>query len=73
MAAQLDYHTMREIFTRFREAEPEPKGELHHVNAFSLVVAVALAAQATGGGVNKAAAARFMIADTPEKLLALGG
>ena len=72
MAAQLDYHTMREIFTRFREAEPEPKGELHHVNAFTLVVAVALSAQATDAGVNKATAELFKIADTPEKMLALG-
>ncbi|MEQ9634187.1 MAG: endonuclease III, partial [Roseovarius sp.] len=69
MAAQLDYHTMREIFTRFREAEPEPKGELHHVNAFTLVVAVALSAQATDAGVNKATAELFKIADTPEKML----
>ena len=72
MAAQLDYHTMREIFTRFREAEPEPKGELHHVNAFTLVVAVALSAQATDAGVNKATAELFKVADTPEKMLALG-
>ena len=72
MAAQLDYHTMREIFTRFREAEPEPKGELHHVNAFTLVVAVALSAQATDAGVNKATAGLFAVADTPEKMLALG-
>ncbi|MEQ8896586.1 MAG: endonuclease III [Roseovarius sp.] len=72
MAAQLDYHTMREIFTRFQKAEPEPEGELHHVNAFTLVVAVALSAQATDAGVNKATAELFKIADTPEKMLALG-
>lgn len=72
MARQLDYHTIHAIFTRFREAEPEPKGELDHVNAFTLVVAVALSAQATDAGVNKATRALFRIADTPEKMLALG-
>ena len=72
MARQLDYHTIREIFTRFQEAEPEPRGELDHVNAFTLVVAVALSAQATDAGVNKATAKLFQIADTPEKMLALG-
>jgi endonuclease III len=72
MARQLDYPTMRAIFTRFREAEPEPKGELDHVNAFTLVVAVALSAQATDVGVNKATRGLFSVADTPEKMLALG-
>ncbi len=72
MAKQLPYQTLREIFRRFREAEPEPKGELEHVNAFTLVVAVALSAQATDAGVNKATRALFKIADTPEKMLALG-
>ncbi|MDB4112216.1 endonuclease III, partial [Yoonia sp.] len=47
MAKQLDYHTVREIFERFRAAEAEPKGELEHVNVYTLVVAVALSAQAT--------------------------
>ena len=72
MAKQLDYHTIREIFTRFREAEATPKGELNHVNAYTLVVAVALSAQATDAGVNKATEALFKVADTPEKMLALG-
>lgn len=72
MARQLDYQTMREIFRRFHEAEPEPKGELEHVNAYTLLVAVALSAQATDAGVNKATRALFQIADTPEKMLALG-
>jgi endonuclease III len=72
MAKQLDYHTIREIFTRFQAAEPEPKGELEHVNAYTLVVAVALSAQATDVGVNKATRDLFKIADTPEKMLALG-
>lgn len=72
MAKQLDYHTIHEIFTRFREAEAEPKGELDHVNAYTLVVAVALSAQATDAGVNKATRKLFQIADTPKKMLALG-
>jgi endonuclease-3 len=72
MTAQLDYATLAEIFTRFRAANAEPKGELHHTNAFTLLVAVALSAQATDAGVNKATARLFQIADTPEKMLALG-
>lgn len=72
MARQLDYQTIRAIFERFREAEPEPRGELEHVNAFTLVVAVALSAQATDAGVNKATRTLFPLADTPEKMLALG-
>ncbi|SFT56348.1 endonuclease III [Sedimentitalea nanhaiensis] len=72
MAKQLDYHTIREIFTRFHTAEPEPRGELEHVNAYTLVVAVALSAQATDAGVNKATRALFQIADTPQKMLDLG-
>jgi endonuclease-3 len=72
MAAQLPYHAMREIFARFHAANPEPKGELEHVNAFTLLVAVALSAQATDVGVNKATRKLFAVADTPEKMLALG-
>lgn len=72
MAKQLPYHTIHEIFTRFQAAEPEPKGELNHTNAYTLVVAVALSAQATDVGVNKATAKLFEIADTPQKMLDLG-
>ena len=72
MAKQLGYHQTREIFARFHEAEPEPKGELDHVNAYTLVVAVALSAQATDVGVNKATRELFKIADTPQKMLDLG-
>ncbi|KJS21480.1 MAG: endonuclease III [Hoeflea sp. BRH_c9] len=63
---------IHEIFRRFSVQRPEPKGELEHVNPFTLVVAVALSAQATDSGVNKATRALFAIADTPEKMLALG-
>ncbi|HET7413767.1 MAG TPA: endonuclease III [Pararhizobium sp.] len=63
---------VREIFRRFSVQRPEPKGELVHINPFTLVVAVALSAQATDAGVNKATKALFAVADTPEKMLALG-
>ena len=63
---------IREIFRRFSIQRPEPKGELEHVNPFTLVVAVALSAQATDVGVNKATRALFAIADSPGKMLALG-
>lgn len=72
MAKQLPYQTINEIFTRFQTAEAEPKGELNHTNAYTLVVAVALSAQATDAGVNKATEKLFKIADTPEKMLTLG-
>ena len=71
-APQLPFATMREIFARFHAREPEPKGELEHVNAFTLLVAVALSAQATDKGVNRATRGLFAVADTPEKMLALG-
>ena len=72
MVTQLDYHSMYHVFSRFQAAEPEPKGELEHVNAYTLVVAVALSAQATDVGVNRATRGLFAIADTPQKMLDLG-
>jgi len=63
---------VHEAFSRFRAANPEPRGELEHLNPFTLLVAVVLSAQATDAGVNKATRALFPIADTPEKMLALG-
>ena len=63
---------IHEIFRRFAVQRPEPKGELEHVNAFTLLVAVVLSAQATDAGVNKATRALFKVADTPEKMLELG-
>jgi endonuclease-3 len=59
-------------FRRFFEANPEPKGELEHVNSYTLLVAVVLSAQATDAGVNKATRSLFASVDTPEKMLALG-
>ncbi len=61
-----------EIFRRLQQSNPEPKGELEHVNAFTLLVAVVLSAQATDAGVNKATRALFKVADTPERMIALG-
>ncbi len=60
------------IFDRLATANPEPKGELEHVNPFTLLVAVVLSAQATDAGVNKATRALFKAAETPQKMLALG-
>ena len=61
-----------EIFRRFQAANPEPKGELEYVNPFTLLVAVALSAQATDVGVNKATRGLFKVASTPRQMLALG-
>jgi endonuclease-3 len=64
--------TIDEFFRRFHAANPAPKGELKHVNPYTLLVAVVLSAQATDAGVNKATAALFKVADTPEKMVRLG-
>jgi endonuclease-3 len=61
-----------EVFQRLRAASPEPRSELEYVNPFTLLVAVVLSAQATDAGVNKATRALFAVADTPQKMLALG-
>jgi len=50
----VDRATVPEVFRRFRAANPEPKGELEHVNPYTLLVAVVLSAQSTDVGVNKA-------------------
>jgi endonuclease III len=64
--------TVEKIFARFRRADPEPKGELQHINPYTLLVAVVLSAHATDVGVNRATKDLFPIVDTPEKMLALG-
>jgi len=61
-----------EAFRRFQAANPAPKGELAHINPFTLLVAVVLSAQATDAGVNKATPALFALADSPEKMVKLG-
>jgi endonuclease-3 len=63
---------IEEAFRRFQAANPDPKGELAHINPFTLLVAVVLSAQATDAGVNKATPALFAAADTPAKMVALG-
>src|ERR1700761_3048689 len=63
---------VRECFERFRKANPEPRGELEHLNPYTLLVAVVLSAQATDAGVNKATRELFKVADTPQKMLELG-
>ncbi|MBY0408112.1 MAG: endonuclease III [Rickettsiales bacterium] len=61
-----------DIFRTFSEIEPHPKTELVAPNPFCLLVAVVLSAQATDVSVNKATAALFQAADTPQKMLKLG-
>jgi len=69
---QLDPAAIHAIFSRLRDANPEPKGELEYVNPYTLLVAVVLSAQATDSGVNKATRGLFAAADTPQKMVALG-
>jgi len=63
---------IEEAFRRFQAARPEPRGELEHINPFTLLVAAVLSAQATDAGVNKATPKLFAAADTPAKMAALG-
>src|SRR5580658_5651313 len=60
------------FFARLKAKDPEPKTELVYANSYTLLVAVVLSAQATDKGVNKATAELFKIADTPQKMVALG-
>ena len=61
-----------ELFTRLRELDPHPTTELHYSTPFELLVAVALSAQATDVGVNKATKKLFPVANTPQAMLKLG-
>ncbi len=72
MTAKMKPAQIEEMFRRFAEANPEPKGELHSVNDFTFLVAVVLSAQATDAGVNKATRPLFAKVDTPEKMVTLG-
>lgn len=63
---------VHEFFSRLCERDPEPQGELDYTNAYTLLVAVALSAQATDIGVNKATKALFELVSTPEDMLQLG-
>ena len=71
-ATRLKPAEVEEIFRRFHAASPEPQGELHYVNPYTLLVAVVLSAQATDEGVNRATRPLFAMADAPEKMVALG-
>jgi endonuclease-3 len=70
--SKLDSQAIAEIFRRFSEADPHPTSELEYTNSYTLLVAVVLSAQATDVGVNKATGPLFAVADTPEKIVALG-
>ena len=72
LPAPLPFDQQVAIFSRLREANPRPESELNFSNPFTLVVAVALSAQATDLGVNKATRELFAVADTPRKMLDLG-
>jgi endonuclease III len=71
-APRLTADGIAEAFRRFHAHEPEPKGELEHVNPYTLLVAVVLSAQATDAGVNKATRPLFEVARTPAQMVALG-
>jgi endonuclease-3 len=61
-----------EIFSRWKRINPHPTTELEFTSPFELLVAVALSAQSTDVGVNKATSRLFPVANTPEKILTLG-
>jgi endonuclease-3 len=63
---------VEEFFARLKKIDPEPKTELQYVNPYTLLVAVALSAQATDKGVNKATAPLFKTVKTPEAMVELG-
>lgn len=72
MGSKMKKNDVQAFFTRLRAQNPEPKSELNWTNPYTLVVAVALSAQATDIGVNKATKELFKIADTPQKMIDLG-
>ena len=72
MRSKVSKAVIAEVFQRFQQADPMPRGELEYVNAYTLLIAVVLSAQATDAGVNKATKALFEIADTPKKMVEVG-
>jgi endonuclease-3 len=72
MARLFSKSDVESFFARLKAAMPEPKTELDYLNAYTLLVAVVLSAQATDKGVNKATQALFKVTDTPARMLALG-
>ena len=63
---------IEEFFKRLAAANPAPRSELRFINPYTLLIAVVLSAQATDAGVNKATGPLFAVADSPEKMVALG-
>lgn len=72
MSRKMKLADIDEVFARLSKVNPNPQTELEFTNPYTLLVAVALSAQATDVGVNKATKSLFKIADTPEKMVALG-
>ena len=72
MAKSFSKAEVEDFFARLKKLDPEPKTELQYVNPYTLLVAVALSAQATDKGVNKATAPLFKAVTTPEQMVALG-
>ena len=72
IGSRLSSAAIETIFSRFRVSSAAPKGELDHVNAYTLLVAVVLSAQATDVGVNKATRSLFARVQTPQEMVALG-
>ena len=68
----MDQGTREEVFQRFQQANPNPTTELIYSTPFELLIAVILSAQATDVSVNKATAKLYPVANTPEKIYALG-
>ena len=69
---RLNRTKINEVYRRLQNLDPEPRTELNYTNVFTLVVAVALSAQSTDVGVNKATKSLFELADTPKKMIQLG-
>jgi endonuclease-3 len=68
----MNKNRLNEIFSRFAENKPNPRIELDYTSPYTLLIAVVLSAQSTDKGVNRATPSLFEVADTPEKMVALG-
>ena len=72
MIKSLSKKNIWEIFSRFSKVTPEPKGELEFTSPYTLLIAVVLSAQSTYIGVNKATKKLFLLARTPQEMIAIG-
>ena len=72
MTKSISKNNMWEIFSRFSKVTPEPKGELEFTSPYTLLIAVVLSAQSTDIGVNKATKKLFLLARTPQEMIAIG-